>query len=92
MRWEIDPENAQRQANSDEEQTAWSTRLRLTLPRLGEIDARLRLEGNQLVLTLNADDASTRLRMREEADTLRQQLEVAGLTLATLGINAPTEK
>ena len=57
-----------------------------------QLDARLRLEGNQLVLTLNADDASTRSRMHEEADTLRQQLEVAGLTLATLGINAPTEK
>ena len=92
MRWEIDPEHAHHQSGSDEDVTSWSTRLRLTLPQLGEVDARLRLEGNQLLLNLNASDAVTRQRMRDASEALQRQFEAAGLTLTTLGINAPAEE
>lgn len=90
MRWEIDPEQTNRQPNGDEDATAWSTRLRLTLPQLGEVDARLRLDGDQLVLALSARDETTRERMRSESQALRQQFDAAGLTLASLGITAPS--
>lgn len=48
MRWEID-EDAARQTPEGEAAAAWSTRMRLSLPHLGEVDARIRLQGNLVV-------------------------------------------
>ena len=89
MRWEID-ENGARQS-ADDESTAqnWATRLRLTLPNLGEIDARIQLKGNQISLALSAGDESTRDLMRTQGPALRQQLDAAGLALMTMGVETP---
>ena len=89
MRWEID-ENGARQS-ADDEGTAqnWATRLRLSLPNLGEIDARIQLKGNQISLALSAGDESTRDLMRTQGTLLRQQLDAAGLALMAMGVEAP---
>ena len=62
-------------------------RLRLHLPNLGEVDARIRLQGSQLALSLCAANESTRSLMRSAGTSLGQNLESAGLNLATLGID-----
>ena len=87
MRWEID-ENATQGPQGDETAPRWTTRLRMTLPRLGEIDARIQLQGNQIMIAMSAGDDETRQRMRIDGESLRNQLDAAGLTLTSMGIEA----
>ncbi|MBE2257996.1 MAG: flagellar hook-length control protein FliK [Rhodobacteraceae bacterium] len=91
IHWQIDSETADQQGGGGDSGERWQTRLRLTLPRLGEVDARLHIQGEQLMLTLIAGDAKTRALLRDEAATLRSQFTTAGLDLAALGIAAPPE-
>jgi flagellar hook-length control protein FliK len=87
MRWEID-EDAAQSGQDGEDRPRWSTRLRLTLPNLGEVDARIRLEGSSITLSMSADSAETRTLMRVSSLMLRSQLDEAGLTLASMGVSA----
>ena len=88
MRWEIE-EDAPRQSPSDEDSAAnWRTSLRLTLPRLGGIDAQIRLQGEQLIVSIATDSSETGTLMRSESEALRSQLTEAGLALASFGVTA----
>ncbi|VWC16479.1 flagellar hook-length control protein FliK [Burkholderia lata] len=66
---------------------AWRTRLTLTLPSLGTVDAELVLNGTQLVARLRANQAGADRLTRHEA-ALRQRLEVSGLKVGGLSIRA----
>lgn len=88
MRWEIEEEKARREQASDETASNWQTQLRLTLPNLGEVDAQIRLQGNQITLALSAGDTGTRELLRTSTDTLRSQFDGAGLMLASVGVGA----
>lgn len=90
MRWEID-ENAARRRDDDETAARWATRLRLVLPNLGEVDAQIRLHGNQVTLAVNAESSETRTLLRAAGLALRTQLGEAGLTLAAMGVEAVSE-
>lgn len=91
MRWEIDEDATKRPQTDDGQATQWSTRVRMTLPKLGEIDAQIRLNGNQVTLTMSAGDPAVRELMRSSSQALRQQLDEAGLTLASIGVAAVVE-
>jgi len=91
MRWEIDEDAARHGQESEEVAAKWTTRLNLTLPNLGEIAAQIRLQGNQVSLTMSAGSAETRALIRASSLALRSQLDEAGLTLASMGIEAVTE-
>ena len=88
MRWEIDEDGARNNEGSEDGATQWTTRLNLTLPNLGEINAQIRLQGKQITLSLASDSAETRALMRTASVALRGQLDEAGLTLASMGIDA----
>jgi flagellar hook-length control protein FliK len=90
MRWEID-EDASR-GGQDEDNTAprWTTRINLTLPHLGEVSAQIRLQGNQITLAMSAESSETRSLLRASTVALRNQLNEAGLTLASVGVDAAT--
>ncbi|WP_262354647.1 flagellar hook-length control protein FliK, partial [Bordetella pertussis] len=60
--------------------------LKLNLPRLGTVEARLNLAANQLVLHVVAPDSAAEI--GAAADALRQQLSAAGLTLTNLSVDA----
>ena len=92
MQWEIETDNERQQSSGDDDSQKWQTRLRLTLPRLGEVEARLHVQGQQLTLAIRATSAETRELLRGGTATLRSQLEQAGLDLASLGVAAPQEK
>ena len=92
MRWEIDEEAARQGQDSEETAPKWSTRLHLTLPNLGEVDAQIRLEGNSITLSMSADSAETRTLMRVSSLALRSQLDEAGLTLASMGVSATEDE
>ncbi|KVE20801.1 flagellar hook-length control protein FliK [Burkholderia vietnamiensis] len=66
---------------------AWRTRLTLTLPSLGTVDAELVLNGAQLVARLRANSAGAGRLTRNEA-ALRQRFEGSGLQLGGLSIRA----
>ena len=91
MRWEIDEDAARRAQEDDETAAKWSTRLHLTLPNLGEINAQIRLQGNQITLEMSAGTEETRALMRASSVALRSQLDEAGLTLASMGVDALNE-
>ncbi|MFT0531458.1 flagellar hook-length control protein FliK [Castellaniella hirudinis] len=68
------------------DQEHWSTRLVLRLPVLGEIQARLSLSGDQLVMRLLAPDAAERL--SQAVEPLRSRLQAQGLQASQLAILA----
>ena len=90
MRWDIEKgrtnEDGTRGAADDEANARWSTRLRLTLPTLGEIDARIHLQGNQITLSMAAGEPATRDLIRAAGGSLRRALDEAGIALTSLGV------
>ena len=58
----------------------------MTLPTLGEIDARIRLQGNQITLSMAAGEPETRDLMRASGSSLRRALDEAGIALTSLGV------
>jgi hypothetical protein len=78
LHWEIAAEEGKREAPDEAPAAQWTTRLRLTLPRLGEVDATLTLaqEKVSLAMTANADGA----------DTLRRGLGELAAAFAAAGL------
>jgi hypothetical protein len=87
MWWEIRREpRDQTRAAAPEAPAAWATRLVLTMPRLGTVEARLSLSGQTLGLQIVAPDGETEIAAGGAA--LRQRLQDAGLELAQLTVSA----
>ncbi|MFB0934674.1 MAG: flagellar hook-length control protein FliK [Propionivibrio sp.] len=86
MRWEIEEDGGKRGASGEEVEDGWQTRLSLVLPILGGVNAQIRLQGEQVILSINVNHAETRSLMQAESDSLRQQLQDAGLVLTGIGI------
>jgi hypothetical protein len=96
--WEIQPQNrapygrdpsqdSGAGASSAGTDRAWHTRVTLSLPTLGNVDADLVLTGQQLVVRLNASEGGA-ARLAADGDHFRQQLDAAGLQLAGLTVHA----
>ncbi|WP_447919421.1 flagellar hook-length control protein FliK [Achromobacter aegrifaciens] len=83
MEWEVerDPYGG----DPDSAVSTWATRLKLDLPRLGLVDARLNLAGDQIVLQLVAPHSATEI--NDSSDALRSRLLAAGLTLSNLSVS-----
>jgi len=76
MEWEIG-ESPQRELEP-EVSPAWYTRLKLTLPNLGQLDARLAWQPGGLRLRLAADDAGRQL-LKDALPALQSALSAAGI-------------
>jgi hypothetical protein len=59
MRWEVREESPRRNSTGEQD-GQWVTEIHLDLPHLGNLSARLSLNGGAINLTLNARDAKTR--------------------------------
>lgn len=79
MDWEIRRET--RQASVDVDADAWNTRLGLTMPQLGHVDARLSLDGNRLRLVLQAGSEASAAPLKARLPELESALAAAGLRL-----------
>ncbi|HEY0294260.1 MAG TPA: flagellar hook-length control protein FliK, partial [Bordetella sp.] len=84
MEWEVERDRSQGGEIIDD--THWATRLQLELPRLGLVQARLNLSGNQVILSLVAPSSAGELNQNSEA--LRHRFAAAGLTLSQLSVDA----
>lgn len=83
MEWEVQRREPE-EANPDETET-WATRLKLQLPGLGEVQARLSLSGSQLIMHLVSSEGASL--MADHTDMLRQRLNLQGLLLSQLTIS-----
>jgi hypothetical protein len=65
----------------------WQTRLKLSLPMLGGIDAILQLRPDgEIGIKISADSEATTTRLRNSMNELREQFESAGLNLTQLSM------
>lgn len=90
--WEIVRDEEERSNHQDEgTPSSWQTRLRLSLPELGDIEARLHIKGIEIRLVLEASDAATRGKLVASKGALRNNLATSGLTLTSIGISPPPQ-
>lgn len=84
MQWELVEEDGRHNTNNDDGEPAstWNTQLRLNLPQLGEIVARLGLAEKQITLHLSAASPQTREQLLGSGQQLARQFEAAGLALS----------
>lgn len=86
--WEIEPYRREPgDAEGIDSDRAWRTRVTLSLPTLGHVDADLVLSGQQLMIRLNTGGNSA-IRLSADSDNFRQQLAAAGLQLTGLTVRA----
>lgn len=81
MQWEIQGEPEHR--NERQEERQWSTEMELSLPKLGDVRARLVFAESGLRLTLHAADGSTADLFNRALPQLRESFDHAGIALAT---------
>ncbi|MBL8446165.1 MAG: flagellar hook-length control protein FliK [Zoogloeaceae bacterium] len=80
LEWVIEDPNPD--GSSDQAScSTWRTSLRLTLPNLGTIEARIGLLGDQIQIAILAEDPTTRATLEGARTSLVDQFSQAGLTL-----------
>jgi hypothetical protein len=89
MEWEVTEQGRRQQGGTGNngsagELHAWSTRLSMTLPRLGNIELRLSLANDSWRAYLGAAELATLNAMRADSAHLRQRFSAAGLLLSGL--------
>jgi hypothetical protein len=90
MEWEVE-EDRQQPARSIEEPQPWLTTLRLSTPRLGSVEARLRIVGNTMQLNLSTPVGASAADMRDELPVLTEALANAGITLQSAQVRHEPE-
>lgn len=84
MEWEVQRRQPDDGQDPAVEQEHWATRLVLQLPTLGEVQARLSLSGDQLVMRLVAPESADRL--SQAIEPLRSRLLAQGLRASQLSV------
>ncbi|MDY0309535.1 MAG: flagellar hook-length control protein FliK [Castellaniella sp.] len=84
MHWEVRRRPQDDTEDRDFQEDHWSTRLNLHLPTLGDVQARLSLSGDQLVMRLTAPQSADRL--GQAIEPLRARLLAQGLRASQLSV------
>ncbi|HEY9279305.1 MAG TPA: flagellar hook-length control protein FliK [Eoetvoesiella sp.] len=86
LEWEVHRRQSSPGETGSTEHEHWATRLKITLPNLGEVEARLNLVNQQVIMHLVAPGAANLL--SENGEQLRAQCLASGLQLSQLSINS----
>jgi hypothetical protein len=86
MDWQIEERAAHERDPA--ESGEWQTSLHLDLPRLGDVTATLKLSALGIRLTFKVTEAATADTMRMHQSELQQSMSAAGLSLASLSVEA----
>lgn len=84
MEWEIEDPQADGRGAEEDGEPYWNTTLRLRLPNLGGVEAKLHLTPAGVAVRLIADQDSTRSALDGGRQRLANALEAAGLALTGL--------
>jgi hypothetical protein len=86
--WEIERDQQEnRHADGATADRAWRTRVTLSLPALGMVDAELQLIGDKLAVRMRASDVGA-LRFAGDGTAFAQRLEAAGIQLASFSVRS----
>lgn len=88
MDWEVVREDARGDQGGEAEEAAWRTTLRLEMPRLGRVEAALRLTAAGIHVSVAAPDEA---RLRAAAPRLAAALEAAGIPLLSFQVRHAAE-
>jgi len=89
LHWEVRAEDegaSARQESGATPERAWHSAIRIALPELGAVEARLALRGNRLQLQVDAADTDAADTMRRAGASLATALEAAGITVDGLTV------
>ncbi len=89
MEWQVSEREARRNSTGEQER-AWDTELRLDLPKLGGISARLTVDGSRVSIDFRADTAASVALLDNGRPVLVEQLQAAGLNPTEIGIRHET--
>ena len=92
IEWVIeDPQDPDAQGDGEQTKKNWNTTLRLTLPRLGSVEAQLHLTPAGVALRLRTDESTTMSALDARASELASALEAANLKLTGLVVERQHE-
>ena len=89
IQWTVEERPADDQANAQAEGASlpdWNTRLRLVLPRLGELNAMLSFGVGGIMIRVEADKAASAELLQANGAALQEALTAAGLPSARIAI------
>lgn len=88
MDWRVEARReGQAEGHEDGEPSSWDTELRLTLPRMGPVDARLSLRGHDVSLRLRVKAPATARILTDALPVLQRGLESSGLRPVNLAVS-----
>lgn len=92
MDWEIRRDGSRREPGGEtsEMPVNWQTRLRIELPRLGEINVLVQLSGANASVAVKAADQTSGVLLQAALPALQRSFEAAGLQLAGAQISRDT--
>lgn len=90
MDWTVE-ERAAREQSSEMAMPEWQTSLRLVLPQLGEIAAKLTLHPQGIRIQLDAGEAASAKLLAEQRVALQQGMETSGLQLVEMKVRHETQ-
>ncbi|WP_051240767.1 flagellar hook-length control protein FliK [Tepidiphilus margaritifer] len=88
--WDLEaPQEREARSSPDEEEAPlWRSRLRLSLPALGDVEAELQWRTGTLEIRVSASSSETSALLREAAPALAASLEVDGIRLTRLEVSS----
>jgi hypothetical protein len=89
--WVIQDPRGEGHGEGEDAEGQWNTTLRLTLPRLGGVEARVQLGVKGVALRLQAEDKSTAAKLEARRDELAEALEAAGVPLTSMAVGHRNE-
>jgi hypothetical protein len=87
VEWRIEEPPEEGRGGEDEAPVAWTSRLKLVLPQLGEVTAELALAAGALRLRLHAPDPHTRSALTHGQGSLGDALEQARIRLTEFAVD-----
>jgi hypothetical protein len=83
MDWQVQEDE---HGHGSELPDSWQSRLRLTLPGLGEVDANLKLTRSGVQISLQAAKQETGSMLRENGKMLLESLKAGGITITSMAV------
>lgn len=90
--WRIEPDGQRTDGGQADSERGWITSLRLTTPRLGEIDARLDLTPAGARISLATPTGASAADLRDAAPSLKESMAAAGVPLLAFQVKHAAEE